>query len=121
MFLRNLKINSKMWTDEQINKIANKCADGIEFGYDFGKYSRLKKFQYAIIIDEKKNMEGKFKYFYLRKKFCLFNVFPRSIIYSKKKNQKRKFCGQNFKTQNRRTFISIMEKRKNFLYITFSA
>jgi len=51
-----------MWTEEQITKIANKCADGIEFGQNFGKYSRLKKFQYAIIIDEKKNSEGKYTF-----------------------------------------------------------
>mmetsp|Transcript_55914 Transcript_55914/g.114274 ORF Transcript_55914/g.114274 Transcript_55914/m.114274 type:complete len:104 (-) Transcript_55914:3849-4160(-) len=35
-----------------------KCADAIEFGQSFGKYSRLNKKQFAILLDEKNNSEG---------------------------------------------------------------
>mmetsp|Transcript_69354 Transcript_69354/g.104600 ORF Transcript_69354/g.104600 Transcript_69354/m.104600 type:complete len:104 (-) Transcript_69354:1977-2288(-) len=35
-----------------------KCADAIEFGQTFGKYSRLNKKQFAILLDEKTNHEG---------------------------------------------------------------
>mmetsp|Transcript_48814 Transcript_48814/g.97734 ORF Transcript_48814/g.97734 Transcript_48814/m.97734 type:complete len:104 (-) Transcript_48814:608-919(-) len=35
-----------------------KCADAVEFGQTFGKYSRLNKKQFAILLDEKSNCEG---------------------------------------------------------------
>lgn len=35
-----------------------KCADTIEFGKSFGKYSRLGKKQFALLFDEKLNEEG---------------------------------------------------------------
>jgi len=47
-----------MWSGDQVSNLVNKCADVIEFGNSFGNYSRLKKNQYAIILDEKKNTEG---------------------------------------------------------------
>jgi len=47
-----------MWSGDQVSNSVNTCADCIEFGNSFGNYSRLKKCQYAIILDEKKNTEG---------------------------------------------------------------
>jgi len=35
-----------------------KCADAIEFGGSFGKYSRINKKNFAILFDEKLNEEG---------------------------------------------------------------
>ena len=35
-----------------------KCADAIEFGYNFGNFSRIKNKQFALILDEKKSEEG---------------------------------------------------------------
>jgi len=35
-----------------------KCADAIEFGYNFGNFSRIKDKQFALIMDEKKSEEG---------------------------------------------------------------
>jgi len=35
-----------------------KCADAIEFGSSFGKYSRISKKKFALMFDEKMNEEG---------------------------------------------------------------
>ena len=35
-----------------------KCADAIEFGSSFGKYSRISKKKFVLIFDEKLNEEG---------------------------------------------------------------
>jgi len=35
-----------------------KCADAIEFGKSFGKYSRLRNKQFALLFDETLNEEG---------------------------------------------------------------
>lgn len=35
-----------------------KCADAIEFGSSFGKFSRLNKNKFVMIYDEKTNEEG---------------------------------------------------------------
>lgn len=35
-----------------------KCADAIEFGGSFGKFSRISDKQYVIILNEKTNEEG---------------------------------------------------------------
>ncbi|AFP65254.1 hypothetical protein CMESO_52 (nucleomorph) [Chroomonas mesostigmatica CCMP1168] len=83
-----------MWTEEQITKIANKCADGIEFGQNFGKYSRLKKFQYAIIIDEKKNSEGA------------------SYVLKKKKNQKERFVARILRPKTEGLLLALWKKGK---------
>jgi hypothetical protein len=48
-----------MINNEQLQNVINKCADAIELGNSFGEYSRLKKNQFAVIIDEKKNEDGK--------------------------------------------------------------
>jgi len=47
-----------MWGGDQVSNVMNKCAEAIEFGHSFGNYSRINKNQYAIVIDEKKNIEG---------------------------------------------------------------
>mmetsp|Transcript_41979 Transcript_41979/g.65600 ORF Transcript_41979/g.65600 Transcript_41979/m.65600 type:complete len:104 (-) Transcript_41979:2574-2885(-) len=36
----------------------SKCADAIEFGESFGKYSRISKFQFALTFDEKYCFDG---------------------------------------------------------------
>mmetsp|Transcript_10203 Transcript_10203/g.19971 ORF Transcript_10203/g.19971 Transcript_10203/m.19971 type:complete len:113 (-) Transcript_10203:2111-2449(-) len=72
-------LNIKMWNGDQVSNIVNKCADVIEFGNSFGNYSRLKKTQFAVIVDEKKNKEGAFY-----------------IIKSKKKEEK-KFVARIFR------------------------
>jgi len=65
-----------MWTGDQISNLVNKCADVIEFGSSFGNYSRIKKNQYAIILDEKKNYEGA-NYFVKKKKIHEQNFVAR--------------------------------------------
>jgi hypothetical protein len=35
-----------------------KCADAIEFGSSFGKYTRISKKKFALLFDEKGNEEG---------------------------------------------------------------
>jgi len=47
-----------MWGSDQVSNILNKCADAVEFGNSFGNYSRLKKTQFAVILDERKSSEG---------------------------------------------------------------
>jgi len=40
-------------------KLTNpKCADALEFGYSFGKFSRIKDRQFALTFDEKNNDDG---------------------------------------------------------------
>jgi hypothetical protein len=48
-----------MINNGQVMNMINKCADAIELGNSFGKYARLKKNQFAILMDERKNDDGK--------------------------------------------------------------
>lgn len=48
-----------MWSEDQVSKISNKCADGIDLGQNFGVYSRLKDSQFTVIVDEENGSEGR--------------------------------------------------------------
>jgi len=48
-------------SDKIEEKLSNpKCADALEFGYSFGKFSRIKDRQFALTFDEKNNEDGFF-------------------------------------------------------------
>lgn len=57
-----------MWGGDQVSNLTNKCAEAVEIGQSFGNYSRLKKKQFAIVIDEKKDKEGAIYHVRERKK-----------------------------------------------------
>ena len=56
----------------------SKCADAIEFGESFGKYSRISKFQFAMTFDEKYSSEG--MNYKIKKRFDNNNHFIVRII-----------------------------------------
>jgi len=73
-----------------------KCADAIEFGGSFGRFSRINNKQFVALLNEKTNEEG--------------------LVYKiKNKNpSKKNFFGKNSETQKRRYFIGLMEDGKDF-------